>query len=29
MKQILNDIAEWAVMLAVLGCIVFLLIYKG
>ena len=29
MKQILNDIAEWLVMIAVLGVIIFLLIYKG
>lgn len=29
MKKLLTEIAEWTVMIAVIGLIVFLLIYKG
>ena len=29
MKSTLREIAEWAVMLAIIGVLTFLLIYKG
>jgi len=29
MKKLLTEIAEWAVMLGIIGILTFLLIYKG